>query len=48
VSIALGVVIYVWCSSSFAFYGKGTPIPFTPTERPPSGRRWVRYSVETD
>jgi protein-S-isoprenylcysteine O-methyltransferase Ste14 len=33
VPIALGLVIYVWCSSSFVFYGKGTPIPFTPTKK---------------
>ena len=32
VPISLGVVIYVWCSSSFVFFGKGTPIPFTPTK----------------
>ena len=30
--IALGVVIYVLCSGSFVFIGKGTPIPFTPTK----------------
>jgi len=32
VFIALGVVAYVWCSGSFVFYAKGTPIPFTPTK----------------
>lgn len=32
VLIALGVVIYVLCSGSFVFIGKGTPIPFTPTK----------------
>jgi len=32
VPIALGVVIYVFCSLSFVFIGKGTPIPFTPTK----------------
>ena len=31
VFIALGGVAYIWCSGSFAFYAKGTPIPFTPT-----------------
>ena len=33
VPIALGIVIYVWCSGMFVFYGKGTPIPFTPTKK---------------
>jgi protein-S-isoprenylcysteine O-methyltransferase Ste14 len=32
VPIALGVLIYVLCSRSFVFIGKGTPIPFTPTK----------------
>ena len=32
VLIALGVVAYIWCSGSFVFYAKGTPIPFTPTK----------------
>jgi len=32
VLIVLGVVIYFWCSHSFVFSGKGTPIPFTPTK----------------
>lgn len=32
VPIVLGVVIYVFCSGSFVFIGKGTPIPFTPTK----------------
>ena len=31
--IVLGVIIYLWCSSSFVFSGKGTPIPFTPTKK---------------
>jgi protein-S-isoprenylcysteine O-methyltransferase Ste14 len=30
--IVLGVAIYFWCSHSFVFFGKGTPIPFTPTK----------------
>ena len=30
--IVLGVVIYFFCSGSFVFAGKGTPIPFTPTK----------------
>jgi protein-S-isoprenylcysteine O-methyltransferase Ste14 len=30
--IVLGVVIYLFCSGSFVFVGKGTPIPFTPTK----------------
>jgi len=30
--IALGVVLYISCSGSFIFVGKGTPIPFTPTK----------------
>ena len=30
--IFLGVVIYIFCSCSFVFIGKGTPIPFTPTK----------------
>ncbi len=30
--IALGFVIYIICSGSFVFIGKGTPIPFTPTK----------------
>ncbi len=33
VPIALGIFFYIWCSSSFVFYGKGTPIPFTPTKK---------------
>jgi protein-S-isoprenylcysteine O-methyltransferase Ste14 len=33
VPIVLGVVIYFWCSNSFVFFGKGTPIPFTPTKK---------------
>ncbi len=32
VPIFLGIVIYVFCSGSFVFIGKGTPIPFTPTK----------------
>ena len=30
--IVLGVIIYLICSGSFVFVGKGTPIPFTPTK----------------
>jgi hypothetical protein len=30
--ICQGVVIYFWCSNSFVFFGKGTPIPFTSTK----------------
>jgi hypothetical protein len=30
--IALGAVIYLFCSGSFVFVGKGTPIPFTPSK----------------
>lgn len=30
--IVLGVVIYLFCSGSFVYVGKGTPIPFTPTK----------------
>ena len=30
--IILGVAIYLFCSGSFVFVGKGTPIPFTPTK----------------
>ena len=30
--IVVGVVIYIFCSGSFVFAGKGTPIPFTPTK----------------
>jgi protein-S-isoprenylcysteine O-methyltransferase Ste14 len=33
VPITLGLVIYLWCSSSFVLYGRGTPIPFTPTKK---------------
>ena len=33
VPIVLGVVIYFWCSKSFVFFGKNTPILFTPTEK---------------
>ena len=33
IPIALGVFIYLWCSYSFVFSGKGTPIPFTPTKK---------------
>jgi protein-S-isoprenylcysteine O-methyltransferase Ste14 len=29
--IVLGVAVYIWCSHSFSFQGKGTPIPLTPT-----------------
>ncbi len=32
IPIFLGVIIYIYCSSSFIFIGKGTPIPFTPTK----------------
>jgi protein-S-isoprenylcysteine O-methyltransferase Ste14 len=32
VPILLGVVIYIFCSGSFVFICKGTPIPFTPTK----------------
>ena len=32
IPISLGVIIYVLCSRSFVFIGKGTPIPFTPTK----------------
>jgi hypothetical protein len=28
VPIVLGVVIYFWCSLSFLFFGKGTPLLF--------------------
>lgn len=31
--IVTGLAIYGWCSSSFVFHGKGSPIPFTPTKR---------------
>ena len=30
VPIILGVAIYLWCSHSFVFFGKGAPIQFTP------------------
>jgi protein-S-isoprenylcysteine O-methyltransferase Ste14 len=30
--IVLGVLIYLYCSGSFIFVGKSTPIPFTPTK----------------
>ena len=30
--IVLGVVVCIFCSGSFVFVGKGTPIPFTPTK----------------
>ena len=33
IPIGLGVAIFSWCSYSFVFSGKGTPIPFTPTKR---------------
>ena len=33
VPIVLGVVIYFWCTKSFVFFGKGTPIFFIPTEK---------------
>lgn len=33
VPIALGIIIYILCSRSFVFIGKGTPIPFTPTKK---------------
>ncbi len=32
-SIFGGVVIYFWCSHSFVFFGKGTPMPFSPTKK---------------
>lgn len=32
VPIVLGVAICFWCSHSFVFFGKGTPIPLTPTK----------------
>jgi protein-S-isoprenylcysteine O-methyltransferase Ste14 len=32
VPIILGVAIYFWCSHSFVFFGKGTPLLFTPTK----------------
>ena len=31
--IVLGLIIYFWCAHSFVFFGKGTPIPFTPTKQ---------------
>ena len=31
--IVIGLAIYIWCSISFVFHGKGSPIPFTPTKR---------------
>lgn len=33
IPIAMGIIIYFWCSSSFVFIGKGTPVPFTPTKK---------------
>jgi protein-S-isoprenylcysteine O-methyltransferase Ste14 len=33
VPIVLGGVIYFYCSVSFVFVGKGSPIPFTPTTK---------------
>ena len=33
VPIIIGVAIYVSCSVSFVFVGKGSPIQFTPTKR---------------
>jgi protein-S-isoprenylcysteine O-methyltransferase Ste14 len=33
VFIALGVFAYIWCSGSFVFKAKGTPIPLTPTKK---------------
>ena len=30
--IAIGFIIYIWCSSSFVIHGKGSPMPFTPTK----------------
>jgi protein-S-isoprenylcysteine O-methyltransferase Ste14 len=30
--IGIGIVVYLSCSGSFVFVGKGTPIPFTPTK----------------
>ena len=32
VPIVFGIVIFIFCSGSFAFIAKGTPIPFTPTK----------------
>ncbi len=32
VPIVLGAIIYIYCSASFVFVGRGTPIPFTPTK----------------
>ena len=32
IPIVMGAFIYLWCSYSFVFSGKGTPIPFTPTK----------------
>lgn len=32
IPIVFGVIIYIFCSCSFIFIGKGTPIPFTPTK----------------
>jgi protein-S-isoprenylcysteine O-methyltransferase Ste14 len=31
--IIFGIAIYLACSGSFIFIGKGTPIPFSPTEK---------------
>lgn len=31
--IITGVVIYLWCSYNFVFFGKGTPIHFTSTKK---------------
>ena len=33
VPIALGAVLYIFCSGSFVFSGIGTPVPFTPTKK---------------
>ena len=32
IPIVLGVAIFIFCSGSFVFVAKGTPIPFTPTK----------------
>ena len=31
--VALGILIYLWCSLSFVLAGRGTPIPTTSTQR---------------
>jgi protein-S-isoprenylcysteine O-methyltransferase Ste14 len=33
IPIVTGVVIYLWCSYNFVFFGKGTPIHFTLTKK---------------